>query len=196
MWVHTFRPTRQCGRPGSGPDPSGERHGQQRPNGYVIELTRLVGHERCPPVALLICRRERPHPGAQPPCSTPRAGGGTPVPSPAPRSTDLAALELCHGGRCPSPVPEELRVRQPRLRGPHPQPSSVHHLAAGRLPACLDPIPLPRWAIWPKPNPRPFIAGSRNLSVKLRLVSRAGTPAYRGGLRLLGRRSRDDWNSS
>ncbi len=42
-----------------------EADGTRRPGAWVIELTHLVDLATWPPGARLICRRERPHPGAQ-----------------------------------------------------------------------------------------------------------------------------------
>ncbi len=45
--------------------PAVEADGTRRPGAWVIELTHLVDLATWPPGARLICRRERPHPGAQ-----------------------------------------------------------------------------------------------------------------------------------
>ncbi len=78
--------------------PAVNRDGHQRPNGYVIELTKLVNLDTWPPGTRLICRRERPHPGAQLTLFDTVNGWRhtcfiTNTPGP-----DLAALELRHRG--------------------------------------------------------------------------------------------------
>lgn len=45
--------------------PAVEADGTRRPGAWVIELTHLADLSTWPPGARLICRRERPHPGAQ-----------------------------------------------------------------------------------------------------------------------------------
>ena len=45
--------------------PAVEADGSRRPGAWVIELSDLVDLSTWPPGARLICRRERPHPGAQ-----------------------------------------------------------------------------------------------------------------------------------
>jgi len=45
--------------------PALDQDGSERPNGQVAELTDLVDLESWPEGSRLICRRERPHPGAQ-----------------------------------------------------------------------------------------------------------------------------------
>ena len=45
--------------------PALDQDGSQRPNGQVSELTELVNLSGWPQGTRLICRRERPHPGAQ-----------------------------------------------------------------------------------------------------------------------------------
>lgn len=45
--------------------PAVEADGSRRPGAWVLELTDLVDLGTWPPGARLICRRERPHPGAQ-----------------------------------------------------------------------------------------------------------------------------------
>jgi hypothetical protein len=45
--------------------PALDQDGSERPNGQVAELTELVDLSRWPEGTRLICRRERPHPGAQ-----------------------------------------------------------------------------------------------------------------------------------
>jgi Transposase DDE domain group 1 len=45
--------------------PALDQDGTERPNGHVAELTELVNLSSWPQGTRLICRRERPHPGAQ-----------------------------------------------------------------------------------------------------------------------------------
>ncbi|MEZ5409837.1 MAG: IS1380 family transposase [Acidimicrobiales bacterium] len=78
--------------------PAVNRDGGQRPNGYVIELTKLITLDTWPPGTRLICRRERPHPGAQLTMfDTVNGWRHTCFITNTP-GTDLAGLEIRHRG--------------------------------------------------------------------------------------------------
>jgi hypothetical protein len=127
--------------------PAVNTDGTRRPKAYVIELSDLVDFDTWPAGTRLICRRERPHPGAQlslfdtaegwrHTCFITNTGGD-----------DLAGLNdgtgATPGSRTVSAA-GRLRAGQPALRGLRPQPGLGRGLAAGRLPAGLDPAVVPR----------------------------------------------------
>jgi hypothetical protein len=78
--------------------PAVNADGSRRPKAYVIELTDLVNLDTWPDDTRLICRRERPHPGAQLSLFDTAEGWRHTCFITNTTSDDLAGLELRHRG--------------------------------------------------------------------------------------------------
>jgi hypothetical protein len=129
--------------------PAVEADGSRRPGAWVTELTHLADLGTWPAGARLVCRRERPHPGAQlslfdtsegfrHTCFL-RLGRSAAAPGAAPAPP-------CPGGGS-HPMRQSMRASQPAFRGLRAQRGLARHDHGGSGPAGLDRHVVPRRSI-------------------------------------------------
>ena len=127
-----------------------ELDGTDRDGAWVAELTDLMDLSAWGEDARLICRRERPHPGAQLSLFDTSEGfrhtcfiTNASAPQLRRRSTRVPTPRACPR-RGPGPVLEGLRVTEPALRELHPEPCLGGHQPRRRGAHRLDADDLPR----------------------------------------------------
>ena len=180
--------------------PAIEADGSPRPGAWVTELTKLVDLGTWPRATRLVCRRERPHPGAQlslfdtsegfrHTCFITASPGKVAPPGAAPTPP-------CPGGG-PHPLCQSVRPAEPAVRGIRPQRGLVRHDHGGPGPAGLDGNAVPRRSTGPRraghvalpaaarrrphrtAGPRPLPAHRRDLAMAGPARRRLRAPAHR-----------------